>query len=314
MARYLLRRLSFIVLTVLLTSVIIFAITRLMPGDVASMMLGQWATPEALSDLREEMGLNLPAYQQYWNWFSGFIRGDFGLSQISHQPAGPMVLQRLRNSAMLAGLALAMYVPLGIILGTIAALKREKVVDQVITAISMAFVGIPEFVIGLILIALLSFQFEIFPANSSIPPSSTFRDALPHLVLPAITVSLVNLGYIIRMTRASTIDVLRSDYTRTAELKGLPRTHVLIKHVLRNSLLPTITVIALGIGWLIGGLIVTEQIFGYPGIGRLLVYSIQLHDLVVIQACSMIIVLVFGISNFLADLLYSLLNPRIRLA
>jgi peptide/nickel transport system permease protein len=154
---------------------------------------------------------------------------------------------------------------------------------------------------------------EWLPANSSIDPGAGFFEALPQRILPALTVTLVNLGYILRMTRASTIDVLKADYVRAAHLKGLSRSQVLIKHVLRNALLPTITVIALGIGWLIGGLIVTESVFGYPGLGRLLVYSIRRHDLVLIQACTMIIVVTFGVSNLLADILYSVLNPRIRL-
>ncbi len=223
-----------------------------------------------------------------------------------------MVLSRLRNSAMLAALALALYVPLGIALGVLAALNREKLVDQAISAVTMAFVGLPEFVTALLLIALFAFALAVLPANSSVSPDSSFREALPSLILPAITVSLTSLGYVARMTRASTIDVLRTDYVRAADLKGLPRIQVLFRHVLRNALLPTVTVIAMGIGYLIGGLIVTEQVFGYPGLGRLLVYAIQRRDLILIQACSMVVVLVFSLSNLAADLLYSVLNPRIR--
>jgi peptide/nickel transport system permease protein len=311
---YLARRLGFIVFTILLASIIIFVITQMMPGDVASMILGRWATPEALANLREELGLNRPAVEQYLDWLGGFVTGDWGTSQVTHQPARPLVMQRLRNSAMLGALALLMYVPLGVFLGVVAALREDKVADQIISASSMTFVGIPEFVIGLILIAFFSLELEWLPANSSIEPDANFIEAFPQLVLPAVTVSLINLGYIIRMTRASTIDVLKADYVRAADLKGLPRSQVMIKHVLRNALLPTVTVVALGIGFLIGGLIVTEQVFGYPGLGRLLVFSIQRHDLILIQACSMIVVAVFGLSNLVADLLYSVLNPRIRLA
>jgi peptide/nickel transport system permease protein len=176
----------------------------------------------------------------------------------------------------------------------------------------MAFVGLPEFVTGLLLIAVFAFGLKALPANSSIEPEAGFGDAFRFLILPAITVSLTSLGYVARMTRASTIDVLRTDYVRAAELKGLSRTEVLFKHVLRNALLPTVTVVAVGIGYLIGGLIVTEQLFGYPGLGRLLVYGIQRRDLVLIQACSMVIVFVFSLSNLAADLLYGFLNPRIR--
>jgi peptide/nickel transport system permease protein len=309
MATYLLRRLSFILLTMLLASIVIFAATQFLPGDVAQVMLGQFATPEAVANLREELGLNRAIYVQYLDWLGGFISGDWGLSMASRQPVRPMIMARLRNSAMLGGVALLFYVPLGILLGVIAALKREKLADQAISAATMAFVGLPEFVTGLLLIALFAFSFKILPANSSISPDATFMEALPFLILPAITVSLTSLGYVARMTRASTIDVLKADYVRAAELKGLPQTQVLFKHVLRNALLPTVTV---GIGYLIGGLIVTEQLFGYPGLGRLLVYGIQRRDLILIQACSMVIVAVFCLSNLAADLLYGFLNPRIR--
>jgi peptide/nickel transport system permease protein len=311
-AIYLLRRVGFIVLTLFLASLIIFAATQLLPGDVAQVMLGQFATEEAVANLREELGLNRPAYVQYFDWLGKFLAGDWGTSMVSRQPVRPLVMARVRNSAMLAALALAFYVPVGIILGVVAALKREKGADQLISGLSMAFVGLPEFVTGLLLISAFAFGLALLPANSSIAPSSSFGEAFPFLVLPAITVSLTSLGYVTRMTRASTIDVLNTDYVRAAELKGLPRGQVLGRHVLRNSLLPTVTVVALGIGYLIGGLIVTEQVYGYPGLGRLLVYSIQRRDVIMVQACSMVVVTVYSVSNLIADILYAVLNPRIR--
>jgi peptide/nickel transport system permease protein len=311
-AIYLLRRVGFIVLTLFLASLIIFAATQLLPGDVAQVMLGQFATEEAVANLREELGLNRPAYVQYFDWLGKFLAGDWGTSMVSRQPVRPLVMARVRNSAMLAALALAFYVPVGIILGVVAALKREKGADQLISGLSMAFVGLPEFVTGLLLISAFAFGLALLPANSSIAPSSSFGEAFPFLVLPAITVSLTSLGYVTRMTRASTIDVLNTDYVRAAELKGLPRGQVLGRHVLRNSLLPTVTVVALGIGYLIGGLIVTEQVYGYPGLGRLLVYSIQRRDVIMVQACSMVVVTVYSVSNLIADVLYAVLNPRIR--
>jgi peptide/nickel transport system permease protein len=309
---FLLRRIGFIVITLILTSIIIFSITQLLPGDVARVILGQFATERAIENLREELGLNRPLYVQYFDWAGGFVRGDWGNSLVSRTPIRPIVMQRLGNSAMLAGLALLIYVPLGIILGVIAALKKDKLPDQLITGISMAFVGLPEFVTGLLLITFLAIGLEWFPANSSINPESTFREAFPYLVLPAITVSLTGLGYIARMTRSGTIDVLKTDYIRAADLKGLPAGQVLFKHVLRNSLLPTVTVVAMGIGWLLAGLIVTEAVYGYPGLGRLIVYSIQRQDLPLLQACSMVIVVIYSISNLAADIIYGLLNPRIR--
>ncbi len=312
MGPYLIRRFGFILLTLFLASLIIFSITQFLPGDIAQVILGQFATEAAIANLREELGLNDPLHMQYLNWAGNFIRGDWGDSLVSRTPVRPIVTQRLVNSAMLAGLALLIYVPLGIILGVIAALKRDKLPDQLITGVSMAFVGLPEFVSGLLLISFLAIGLGWFPANSSIDPDSTFLESLPYLILPAITVSLTGLGYIARMTRSGTIDVLRADYVRAAELKGLSGRSVLIRHVLRNSLLPTVTVVAMGIGWLLGGLIVTEAVYGYPGLGRLLVYGIQRQDLPIIQAGSMIVVAVYSLSNLAADILYGLLNPRIR--
>jgi peptide/nickel transport system permease protein len=312
MTLYLLRRLGFIVLTLFLASVIIFAATQLLPGDVAQVMLGKFATEQALANLREELGLDRPAYVQYFDWLGRFIVGDWGNSMVSRQPVRPLIAARIRNSAMLALVALLLYVPFGILFGVIAALKREKPLDQLISGFSMAFVGLPEFVTGLLLISAFAFGLAVLPANSSIAPDTSFREAFPSLILPAITVSLTGLGYITRMTRASTIDVLNTDYVRAADLKGLPHRRVLMLHVLRNSLLPTVTVVAMGIGYLIGGLIIAESVFGYPGLGRLIVYGIQRRDVVLVQACSMVVVLVYSISNLIADILYSILNPRIR--
>jgi peptide/nickel transport system permease protein len=312
LAAYLLRRLGFIVLTLLLASVVIFAATQLLPGDVAQVLLGQFATPAALANLRAELGLDRPAYLQYFGWLGRFVSGDWGDSLASRQPVLPLVLGRMRNSAMLALLALLFYVPVGILLGVIAALNREKPLDQAISGLSMAFVGLPEFVSGLLLISAFAIGLAILPANSSIAPNTGFPQAFRFLVLPAVTVSLTSLGYVARMTRATTIEVLKADYVRAADLKGLPRGQVLRRHVLRNALLPTITVVAMGIGYLIGGLIVTEQVYGYPGLGRLLVYAIQRRDVVLVQACSMVVVAVYSLSNLVADILYAVLNPRIR--
>jgi len=312
MLLYMLRRLMFIFLTLFLASLVIFAVTQLLPGDVAQVVLGQFATETAVENLRRELGLNRPLSIQYLDWAGDFILGDWGDSLVSRMPVRPMVMARLRNSAMLAGLALIFYVPLGIILGVIAALKKDRFLDQAITGATMAFVGLPEFVTGLLLITFLAIGLGWLPANSSIDPGSSFPEAFPYLILPALTVSLTSLGYVARMTRAGTIDVLRADYVRAADLKGLPARQVLINHVLRNALLPTVTVVAMGVGWLLGGLIVTESVYGYPGLGRLLVYAIQRRDLPLIQAGSMIIVGVYVLSNLAADLLYSLLNPRIR--
>lgn len=312
MKRFLLRRLGFVLLTLLVSSIIIFIATQILPGDVARMILGRFATEEALFNLREQMGLNRPLIVQYLSWLWNFIQGDWGISLSTDAPVMELVFGRLRNSLMLASVAFVLYVPAGIFLGLIAALRRNKFIDHVISVGSLAFIGLPEFVTGVILIAIFAIKLNWLPANSAISPDATFIEALPRLVLPAITVCMVSLAYITRMTRSSTLGVLSMDFVRTAYLKGLKPSQVLFRHVLRNALLPTVTVVAIGIGWLIGGLIVTESLFSFPGLGRLLLFAIQRQDLPLIQASTLLLVCIFSLSNLAADILYAWLNPRIR--
>lgn len=312
MTAYVFRRLSYILLIMLLASILIFALTQFLPGDVAKLVLGRFATQEALENFRTKYGLNEPIYVQYWNWLINFVKGDWGISLSNKLPVFPIVMSRLRNSAMLAFVVVMIYVPLGTLLGVIAALKEDKLTDHIISITSMVLVAIPVFVFAFLMIPLVSHKLGWLPANSSILPDSTFREAFPYLLLPAITVSLTSLGYVARMTRAGTIDVLRTDYVRAAYLKGLPRWQVLIKHVLRNALLPTITIVAMSAGGMIGGMLITELVFGYPGLGRLLIYGLHNQDLPLIQACSMIAVAILCLANLSADLLYGFLNPRIR--
>jgi peptide/nickel transport system permease protein len=227
-------------------------------------------------------------------------------------------MDRLGNSLMLALVALLISVPLAVALGIVAGLNENKSIDSTINVGSLSVVGLPEFVTGLVLIQVFSFGLRdlglpYFPANSSIPPDANFFEALPMLILPAITAMLVLLAYIARLTRAGVIEELKQPYVRTADLKGLPRRTVIVKHVLRNALLPTITVIAISIGWLISGLVVIENVFNYPGLGRLMIFAIDRRDLPLLQAVTMVTVLGFALANLGADLLYAWLNPRIRL-
>jgi peptide/nickel transport system permease protein len=312
MTVFVLRRLAFVALTVLLSSMLVFAATHVLPGDVATMVLGREASEQAKENLRKELGLDKPLLEQYGAWLSDLVQGDWGTSISTGQDVRSVTLERLRNSAMLAFVAFLMYVPLGIFLGVVAAWRRNSAADHVLSAGSLAFIGLPEFVSAVVLIAIFSRWLGWLPASSSIPPGTSFVDALPSLILPAMTVSLASLAYVLRMTRAGTVEVLQTDYVRTARLKGLPVLTVAFRHVLRNSLLPTITVIAAGIGWLIGGLIVTESVFGYPGLGRLVLFAVQRRDIPLIQATTMIIVVVFALANLVADIVYAFLNPRIR--
>jgi len=312
MPRYIIRRFLFLALTVLLTSLIIFIITQYLPGDVARVILGREAGEAQLEALREELGLDDPLPVQYLRWLGKFLTGDWGTSFSTRSEIRPLVMGRLKNSMMLAFLTIIIAVPLAVGLGVIAGLNENRKIDNAISISSLSVVGLPEFVTGLVLIQIFAFKLKIFPANSSIRPGTSFVEALPMLTLPALTATFVLLAYIARLTRAGVLEELKKPYVRTADLKGMPRSTVVIKHVLRNALLPTITVIAISIGWLISGLVVIENVFNYPGLGRLMVFAIDRRDLPLLQALTLVTVLVFAFANLLADLLYAYLNPQIR--
>ncbi|PJF25042.1 MAG: peptide ABC transporter permease [Phototrophicales bacterium] len=313
MARFLVRRTALLALTLLITSVIVFALTQLLPGDVARLILGREAPEEALANLRVQLGLNDPVPMQYWNWLTGFISGDWGRSFTSGSPPiRPLVMERLGNSLRLAALALIFSVPLSIVLGAVAALREQSPLDSVISLATLAVVGLPEFVTGLALINIFALGLGWFPASAS-ASAETLGDLLRQLTLPAITASFVLVAYIVRLTRAGVIEELKKPYIRTAALKGLSRGEVLARHVLGNALLPTITVIAISFGWLIGGLVVIENVFSYPGLGRLMTTAIERKDIPLMQAVVMVTIFFYALANLIADLLYALLNPRIRL-
>lgn len=315
MLRFLVRRMLLLAVTLLLTSLLIFALTQLLPGDVARLILGRDARPEAIENLRAELGLNEPVPTQYVNWLTGFVSGDWGRSFGSGRPAiRPLVMERLGYSLRLAGLTLLISVPLSVALGVIAGLNENKWIDSLISLVSLSVVGLPEFVTGLVLINVLALGLGWFPASAAIIDfEAPIGEWLPSLILPAVTASFVLLGYIIRMARAGVIDELKKPYVRTAILKGLPRRKIIGKHVLRNALLPTITVVAISFGWLIGGLVVIENVFSYPGLGRLLTAAVERKDIPLMQAVVMVVIFFFALSNLIADILYALLNPRIRL-
>ncbi len=312
MSGYLARRFGFLLITLVLTSATIFAVTQLLPGDVARIVLGREASATALEALRRDLGLDRPPVVQYLSWLGGFVTGDWGTSFASGQPIRPLVMERVGNSLMLAFLTLAIAVPSAIVLGVVAALHAGKPIDTVISVGALAVVGLPEFVTGLVLIQLLAFELAWLPASSSIRPEAGFLEALPMLVLPALTATLVLLAYIARLTRASVLAELRKPYVRTARLKGIAGRRVTYVHVLGNALLPTVTVVAISFGWLISGLIVVENVFNYPGLGALLTFAIDRRDVPLMQAITMIAVVAFALANLVADLLYAYLDPRIR--
>lgn len=318
MSRFLLRRAAFLALTVLLTSLLVFLVTQWLPGDVCRIILGREAGPAAIENCRQELGLDQPLPVQYLSWLGDFLTGDWGVSFSTHLPIYSMVMDRLGNSLVLALFTLLISVPLAVILGVIAGLNANKPIDNTISIASLAVVGLPEFVTGLVLIQVFSFGLRdlglpYLPANSSVPPDATFLESLPMLILPALTAMLVLLAYIARLTRAGVLAELQQPYVRTADLKGLPKRTVIVKHILRNALLPTITVIAISIGWLISGLVVIENVFNYPGLGRMMIFAIDRRDLPLLQAVTMVTVLGFALANLGADLMYGILNPRVRL-
>ena len=318
MSQYILRRIVFLLLTVLLTSLLVFLVTQWLPGDVCRIILGREAGQGAIETCRQDLGLNQSLPVQYFTWLGDFLTGDWGVSFSTGLPIYPIVIDRLRNSLMLALVALVVSIPLAVTLGVVAGLNEHKPIDSTINVGSLAVVGLPEFVTGLVLIQIFSFGLRelglpSLPANSSIRPGTSFLEALPMLILPALTAMLVLLAYIARLTRAGVVEELKQPYVRTADLKGLPRRTVTVKHVLRNALLPTITVIAISLGWLISGLVVIENVFNYPGLGRLMIFAIDRRDLPLLQAVTMVTVLGFALANLGADLLYAVLNPRIRL-
>jgi peptide/nickel transport system permease protein len=312
MTRFIARRLALMALTLLITSVLIFALTQLLPGDVARLILGREARPEALENLRVQLGLNDPIPMQYWNWLTSFLTGDWGTSFIGgNAPIRPLVLERLGNSLQLALLTLAFSVPLSIVLGAVAALREQKFIDGVISLFTLAVVGLPEFVTGLALINIFALGLGWFPASAS-GNADTLGEMLRQLTLPALTASFVLIAYIVRLTRAGVVDELKKPYVRTATLKGVSRRAVLVRHVLRNALAPTVTVIAISFGWLIGGLVVIENVFSYPGLGRLMTAAVERKDIPLMQAVVMVIIFFYAAANLIADVCVAILNPRVR--
>jgi peptide/nickel transport system permease protein len=310
--RFIARRVALVVLTLWLVSLAVFGVSELLPGDVAIFILGQQATPETLAVLRAQLGLNVPAPERYVMWLVGFVHGDWGRSLALQVPIADLVLSRTVNSFVLAGMALIITVPLSIGFGLLAALRQGRFTDRAISLVGISGLAIPEFVSGVVLILVFSLTLRIAPASAQIPSGASPLSILPALVLPAVTLALTLFAYISRMTRASAVEVLASDYVRAAVLKGLPMSNVIRRHVLRNALLPTVTVIGAQIGWLVGGLVVVEHLFGYPGLGDLLLFSALNKDIPLLEACVMVVACVYMLANLGTELLFGVLNPRIR--
>jgi len=312
--RYLLRRTALILYTLLVVSVLVFGITQVLPADAATMLLGENATPEQLAAIRARLGLNDPVWTQYLRWLGGVASGDFGISLRSGLPVLPQVAEALSRSLLLALLSIGLMLAIALPLGILAAVRRGGLADLGVSLASYVGISLPEFVTATLGILLFADTLGWLPATGYVPLTEDPARSLLHLVLPVATVSLILIAHVSRMVRSELVDALHTDYVRAARLKGLPEGAVLRRHALRNALLPTITIVALDVGYVLGGIIVVEEIFAIPGIGRTLIVAIQNRDLPMIQAGALIMAATYCLMNFAADLLYAALDKRIQYA
>ncbi|MFI5013254.1 MAG: ABC transporter permease [Hyphomicrobiales bacterium] len=294
-------------------SLLIFGIIHILPGNVAYAMLGEYATPAAIATLEAKLGLNDPLAVQYWRWLSAMLRGDFGRSLVMDQPAGLVIADALGRSAILAGLSFMLVAAGGILAGVHAATHKGRMSDRVLTLGQFLFIAVPDFFWSILAIIVFASWLHWLPATGYAPLAQAgLLGWLSHLVLPVIVLATGLVAHVSRLTRSSMLEVLESRYILAARAKGLPERLVLRRHALPNALLPTITILAIDVGILIGGVVVVETVFAYPGLGRLLVFAIEHHDLPLLQAGMMVVTAIYAFANLVADLGYALLNPRIR--
>jgi peptide/nickel transport system permease protein len=311
--RFLLKRIGLALVTLFLLSVIVFGISSILPGNVGRAVLGPFATQESVDALNEELGTNRPVFVQYGEWAGGLLQGDLGTSLTKQVPARDLLGPALSNSFKLALVAFLICVPLSILGGVIAGLRYGKLTDKTLTITGISFAAMPEFVTGIVLILVFGIWLGWLPVTAQWNEGANLTTQVKYLLLPALTLTLVLFGYIARITRAGMIEALDSDYARTAYLKGLPSSVVVRRHVLRNALLPTIAVVAVQIGYLVGGLVAVEILFNYQGIGLLIYEAARQKDLPLLTAGVLVIGVVYLVVTLVADILYAVLNPRIRL-
>jgi len=315
MLRYTLNRIALGIVSILILSMFVFAAAQVLPGNPGRLVLGREATPEAVEEFNEKLGYNRPLPVRYADWLSQAVRGDFGANYNDGRAVTDDLVPALQRSAWLTLYAFVLCVPISIVAGIIAAIRRGKPADRTITVAGLSLAVIPEFVLGAILVAVFGPAFlGWFPGIAGALIDASFLTKLDSLFLPALALALVLFGYIARITRAGTIEALAADYTRTATLKGLPRRTVLTRHVVRNGLLPTIAVVATQVGYMFGGIVAIEKLFGYPGVGLLTLTAAQIKNFPMLLACVLVIGIVYFISTLVGDLLTAALNPRIRLS
>ena len=312
MVRFILRRLLLSLITLWLLATIVFVIVNVLPNDVGRTILGPFAPQESVDALNERLGTNDPLPEQYVRAMGNLITLDFGESFQSRQPVGPILADAIARSAKLAALALLLTVPIAIAMGLLAARRRDRRTDRAIVLLGVTSSSIPEFVTGTFLVVVVGVQLKLFPVIARPPIGADPLTEIYYLVMPATAMAIVYFGYVARMTRAGAIEVLESDYVRTATMKGLKAGSVLRRHVLRNALIPTVAVVGVQIGYLFGGIIGVEKIFNYNGMGQLMLFAAQRKDLPVLQAGAVVIGIVYMAATLIADLIIAWMNPRIR--
>ncbi|QIR70402.1 ABC transporter permease [Kocuria sp. KD4] len=313
MAAMILKRLGISVFVLLAVSLLVFFFTLLLPGDPAQAILGQQATPERLAALREQLDLNAPWYERYLSWVGGLLVGDLGTSAATGGSVNALLASKVSASVVLMAIAAVIAIPVGLMLGTWSAMRRGRAADQGLTGISLVLAALPEFVIGVALTTLLSTTvFRLLPSVTMAAPGTRVWDYPLQLILPTLTLILVVVPYMIRMTRTTMADVLDSGYVEMARLKGLPERQVIFKHALPHAIGPVAQVVAMQLAWLAGGIVVVEFLFRYPGLGQAMVDAVNIRDVQVVQALSMIIAAFYVIVNLLADVVGILANPKLR--
>ena len=298
--------------TVLLVSLLIFAFVEILPGDVATRILGRDATPETLAVLRERLHLNDPAPLRYVRWLSGIVTGDLGTALTSARPIEDILGPRIFNTLMLSAFAFLVYIPLSLIPAALQALNRDKPLDHLLSVVTLVLVSMPEFLLATLLLVVFVAFAGLFPAMSLVDETTSFWAFLRAITLPGVTLALVMAAYAARMLRDNLIEVLDADFVRMAELRGLSRRRVLVRHALPNALVPTLNVTALNLAYLVGGVVIVERVFAFPGFGSLLDDALQLRDAPLIEATVLITALVYIGANLVADVGAILLNPRLR--
>ncbi|MCC5973251.1 MAG: ABC transporter permease [Rubellimicrobium sp.] len=306
------QRLALGVLLLLAASVLIFVGTEILPGDVASAILGQGATEQALANLRIELGLNDPPVTRYFNWLFGVLQGDLGVSLSNRRDIAEAMSVRLSNTLFLAFWAAIIAVPLAILLGLVAVRYEGRWPDKVVSGATLATISIPEFLLGYIAMYFLAVQYRIFPSVANINASMSLGDKLNAIALPVLVLVLVVLGHMMRMTRAAILNVMQSAYVETAELKGLRSFTIIWRHAFPNAIAPVVNVVMINLAYLVVGVVVVEVVFVYPGMGQYLVDHVAKRDIPVVQACGLVFAAVYIGLNLVADIVSILANPRLR--